>query len=154
MPSAVAAFALLIAFDGALAQAPSAKIMREILGARDSVWRAWFAHDTVRLERLLPSALVAADGQPIHWNDLPTELSESRSFASSGARLERLRFANTRVTLDGDVAMVAADYQLYIRSPQGLDSVSGHAVELFVREGEHWLNPFWLLARRPVAAPH
>jgi hypothetical protein len=100
---------------------------------------------------VLPAALVAAGGHPIHWNDLSTELSDSRSFASSGARLERTRFANTRVTIDHDVAMVGSDYVLYIRSPERLDSVSGHAIELFVRDGARWVNPFWLLKRAPVA---
>jgi hypothetical protein len=143
--------ALLVAFEEGGAQSPSPKIVRDIVGARDSVWRAWFAHDTALLERVLPSALVAGGGRPIHWNDLATELSDSRAFASSGARLERIRFTNTRVTIDGNVAMVGSDYQLFVRSPQRSDSMSGHAVELFVREGDRWVNPFWLLASASAA---
>jgi hypothetical protein len=145
MGLALPTIALLVVFGQAGAQRPSPRVMREIVGVRDSVWRAWFANDTALLRRVLPNALVAAGGDPIHWNDLSTELSESRSFASSGAKLERITFANTHVAIDGNAAMVGSDYRLYIRSQARLDSISGHAVELFVREGDRWVNPFWLL---------
>jgi hypothetical protein len=135
------------------AQPLTANVERQVVSARDSVWHAWFANDTALLTHLLPSALVAGGGAPItQWNDLTAELRESRAFASSGARLERLSFAHTRITLEGNVAMVAADYKLLIRSANALDSMTGHAVELFVRQGDRWVNPFWLLVRSRTAA--
>ena len=148
MRASVVLLMIIVALSRGNAQTPTEtdrEVTRQLIAARDSVWRAWFANDTVILRRMLPDALVAGGGRPIHWNDLPAELAESRSFASSGARLERITFTGTRITIDGAVAMAGSDYELLIRSPQRVDSVRGHAVELFVRQGAHWVNPFWLL---------
>jgi hypothetical protein len=33
-----------------------------VLAARDAIWRAWFAHDTAALRRLLPRSTTAGEG--------------------------------------------------------------------------------------------
>jgi hypothetical protein len=136
----------------ASAQQPvPAAVERQILTARDSVWRAWFANDTGVLQRVLPGAVVAAEGTGNRWSDRSEILSESQAFARSGTRLERIDFANTHISLDGDVALVTSDYRLVTRSSQRTDSGGGHAAEVFVRQRDRWVNPFWRLG--PAAPP-
>ena len=130
----------------AAAQQVSPAIERQIVAARDSVWRAWFTNDTGVLRRVLPGAAVAAEGGGEQWADRPAILRQSKSFVQSGARLERVDFANTHISLDGDVALVTSDYRLVTSAGQRVDTTRGHAAELFVRQKDQWVNPFWRLA--------
>jgi hypothetical protein len=124
----------------------SPSVERQILAARDSVWRAWFANDTAVLRRALPGAVVAGEGAPdVRWADRAAILSQSHDFAR-GARLERIAFDNTHIMLDGDVALVSSNYQLVTSAGQHTDSSRGHAAEIFVRQHDGWVNPFWRLA--------
>jgi ketosteroid isomerase-like protein len=129
----------------ASAQYVSPVVEHQILAARDSVWRAWFANDTGVLRRVLPGAVVAAEGGGNQWADRPAILQQSQSFAKSGARLERIDFANTHIALDGDVALVTSDYRLVTSAGQRTDTSRGHASELFVKQNDRWVNPFWRL---------
>jgi hypothetical protein len=143
---------VLLASAHGSAQQPSPAVTQEIFAARDSVWRAWFANDTALLRRVLPAAAVAAEGRPeAQWADRGTIMGQSRDFARSGARLDDITFENTRVTLDGDVALVTSNYRLVMRGDRRVDSTRGHAVELFVRDRGRWVNPFWRLG--PVTPP-
>lgn len=128
------------------AQHVSPLVERQILAARDSVWRAWFANDTGVLRRVLPDAAVATEGGANRWVDRPAILQQSKSFAQSGGRLEHIDFANTHIALDGDVALVTSDYRLVTAAGQRTDTTRGHAAELFVRQEDQWVNPFWRLA--------
>jgi len=128
------------------AQTPT--VQEQVLAARDTVWRAWFANDTARLNRLLPHATAAGEGTPeVQWADRKAILDQSRAFAHAGSRLERLDFANTQISLAGDVAVVNADYRMVTRNASRADTTRGHATEVFVRGAKGWVNPFWHLAR-------
>lgn len=131
----------------ASAQSVSPTIEKQILAARDTVWRAWFANDTTVLRRVLPPATAAAEGAvTTQWTDRAAILQGSQRFASSGSHLERIDFPNTRISLNGDVAVVTSNYRLVMRSAKGLDTSRGRATEVFVRDGNGWVNPFWHLA--------
>ncbi|HEX4682737.1 MAG TPA: nuclear transport factor 2 family protein [Gemmatimonadaceae bacterium] len=131
----------------ASAQRVSPTVESQLVAARESVWRAWFANDTAALRRVLPGAVVAGDGTPdVRWADRAAILSQSHDFARGGARLERIRFDNTHIMLDGDVALVSSNYQLVTTAGPRTDSTRGHAAEVFVRQQDGWVNPFWRLA--------
>jgi len=128
--------------------AQTATVQEQILATRDTVWRAWFANDTARLNRLLPRSTTAGEGaSEVEWADRKTILDQSRDFARGGAKLEHLDFVNTRVSLAGDVAVVNADYRMVMRNASRVDTTRGHATEVFVRASKGWVNPFWHLAR-------
>lgn len=129
------------------AQSVSPTVEKQILAARDTVWHAWFSNDTAVLRRVLPPATTAAEGSDTtRWTDRAAIMNGSRQFASSGSRLERIDFANTRVSLAGDVAVVTSNYRLVMRNAKGVDTSRGRATEVFVRHGKSWVNPFWHLA--------
>jgi len=128
------------------AQGPPNDVERQILAARDTVWRAWFANDTAVLNRMLPGAVAVSGGSPGQWNDRAKTLADARSFAASGNRLEHLAFASTHVNLTGDAAVVTSIYTLVTRSNGRADTTRGRAVELFVRQNGAWVNPFWQLS--------
>ena len=143
--------ALLVLARAGLAQ--TATVQDQILATRDTVWRAWFANDTARLNRLLPRSTTAGEGvSELEWADRKAILDQSRDFARGGAKLERLDFANTQVSLAGDVAVVNADYRMVMRNAARVDTTRGHATEVFVRASKGWVNPFWHLARVSGAA--
>src|SRR5689334_4763283 len=126
------------------AQTPS--VQRQILATRDTVWRAWFANDTARLNRLLPRSTTAGEGaSQVQWADREAILEQSREFARGGGKLEHLDFANTQVSQAGDVAVVNADYRTVTRTSSRVDTTRGHATEVFVRGANGWVNPFWHL---------
>jgi hypothetical protein len=130
------------------ARAQTPTVNQQILATRDTVWRAWFANDTARLNRLLPRATTAGEGaSQVEWADRKTILEQSREFARNGGKLERLDFANTQVSQSGDVAVVNADYRTVTRNGSRVDTTRGHATEVFVRGANGWMNPFWHLGR-------
>ena len=137
----------LIASRLAEAQSISPTMEKQILAARDTVWRAWFANDTAVLRRVLPPAAAAAEGSgTTRWTDRSAIMTGARRFAASGQRLESVDFSNTHISISGDVAVVTSNYRLVMRAPKGVDTSRGRATEVFVRNGSSWVNPFWHLA--------
>jgi Domain of unknown function (DUF4440) len=129
-----------------LAQQPmSDPAASALASAREAVWRAWFAGDTIALSKLVPSVVAAGSGhQP--WESRAITFQGARAFASSGARLVDLRFDSTTIALDGNLAIVRSRFAYTIESPNHeRNTVTGRATEIFVLENERWLNPFWYL---------
>jgi len=145
---ALAIVAVALATAPSAAQSTSKDTERQLLAARDTVWRAWFSNDTSALNRMLPRASAAAEnrgGDPIRWNDRSSILQGAQQFAAGGNRLEQIDFAGTRIAVDGSVAVVTSNYTAVTRSSRGLDTARGRATEVFVRDGDRWVNPFWRL---------
>ena len=139
---------LLFAPRVAPAQPISRNTERQLLAARDTIWHAWFSNDTAALNRMLPQASAAAENRgtdPIRWTDRATIMNGAEQFVSTGGRLEHLDFAGTRIALQGSVAVVTSNFTAVTRSSRGLDTARGNATEVFVRDGERWVNPFWRL---------
>ncbi len=131
------------------AQTAPSDVERQILAARDTVWRAWFANDTAVLKRVLPAAVATHEGSTGQWSDRTKTLADARAFAGSGGRLEHLAFANTHVSVNGDAALVTSIYTLVMHGNGRPDTSRGRAVELFVRQNGGWVNPFWQLSSAP-----
>ena len=116
-----------------------------LLGARDAIWRAWFAHDSVALEKLLPrSATAGGEG----WESREEIVEGSRQSAASGRKLVRIAFADTRIHKHGVVAVVFSNYTMELEQQGRRNTVTGSASEVFVLENGVWRNPFWYLGRR------
>jgi hypothetical protein len=126
------------------AQTPTTS--QQLTAARDTVWRAWFANDTVLLRRFIPDAAAAAEGaEALKWSDRGAIFTGARQMASSGAKLEQLDFFGTQIDASGNSAMVRSRFRYILRRGSSADTSSGTAAEVFVRENGRWLNPFWQL---------
>jgi hypothetical protein len=115
-----------------------------ILSAREAIWQAFFANDSLKLERLLPSAVSA--GSNASWQNRTAVLEASRKFARSGGKLVTLKFEGTNVSVSGDLAVVTSTYTLEARSGDVTTKSTGKATEIFVRQDGRWVNPFWYLS--------
>jgi hypothetical protein len=117
-----------------------------VLAAREAIWRAWFAHDTAALRRLLPRSTTAGEGGG--WESRDEILAGSRRSATSGRRLVGIRFDDTRIHANGNVVVVFSNYTLELEQQGRRDTATGSASEVFVRTDGIWQNPFWHLGPR------
>ena len=115
-----------------------------VLAARDAIWRAWFANDTVALARLLPRSTTAGDDNG--WESRDEIVAGSRRSAASGRQLVAIRFDDTRMYAQGNVVMVFSSYTMELEQQGQRSRVTGKASEVFVRTDSVWRNPFWYLA--------
>jgi len=121
----------------------------ELLTAREQVWRAWFAYDSVQLERLLPRDGFLAIGGDSAWENREQTIDRSRAFARSGGRLVSVAFPRTEMQVFGDVVVIYTTFVYTTeRGGQRRDS-SGNAVEVFVRRNGVWQHPSWYLDFSP-----
>jgi len=117
-----------------------------VLAARDAIWRAWFAHDTAALRRLLPRSTTAGEGGG--WETREEILAGSLQSATSGRRLVGIRFDDTRMYANGNLVIVFSNYTLELEHEGRRNTVTGSASEVFVRTDGIWQNPFWYLGPR------
>ena len=117
-----------------------------VLAARDTIWRAWFAHDTAALRRLLPRSTTAGEGGG--WESRDEIVAGSLRSATSGRRLVGIRFDDTRMHANGNVVIVFANYTMELEHEGRRNTVTGSASEVFVRTDGVWQNPFWYLGPR------
>jgi len=117
-----------------------------VLAARDAIWRAWFAHDTAALRRLLPRSTTAGEGGG--WESREEIVAGSLQSAASGRRLVGIRFDDTRIHANGNVVVVFSNYTLDLEHEGRRNTVTGSASEVFVRTDGGWQNPFWYLGPR------
>lgn len=128
------------------AGAISPELRREILTARERVWRAWFANDREELEIVIPEETVAIGAGDGPWETREVVLEGARKFAESGARLVRLEYPRTEIRLYGDVAILYTTYLFEVESRDGKRETSaGRGTEIFVRRNGRWVNPGWHL---------
>ena len=121
-----------------------AKVRAELETAREAVWRAWFAGDSAALTRLIPPALAA--GSASGWEDRPASIANAQRSAAAGVRLLEIRFDSSTTTLKGHTAVMQARFTYVLEAPGGQRrTVSGRATEVFVRQNDRWVNPFWYL---------
>ena len=117
-----------------------------VLAARDAIWRAWFAHDTAALGRLLPRSTTA--GETGGWESREEIVAGSLASATSGRRLVGIRFDDTRMHANGNVVVVFSSYTMELEHEGRRNTVTGSASEVFVRTDGVWQNPFWYLGPR------
>ena len=119
---------------------------KELLTAREAVWRAWFAGDAPRLTSLLPPELVTIEPESDTFGTLATNLERSRSFAAGGGRLTRLTFPTTEFQAYGATVILYTTYELDLLVDGKTRTERGAATEVFVRRNGNWINTGWQLA--------
>lgn len=122
---------------------PDAK--KELLAARESVWRAYFANDHARLEEVIPPETIAIDEGGDKWASRDDILAGAKGFAESGGKLVSLDFPRTEIQMYGLVAIVYSTYQFEIESNGSRSAHAGRATEMFVNRRGKWVNVGWHL---------
>jgi len=121
---------------------------KEILTAREAVWRAFFAGDTAALTNLLPAELITIDRGSDGFGTRASNLEASRGFAARGGTLTRLVFPRTEFQAYGSTVILYTTYELDLQADGKKTTERGAATEVFVRQGDRWLNTGWQLAPR------
>ena len=119
-------------------------LRKQILEAREQVWRSWFENRD-DLNKVLPPELIAINAGEEEWRDRTAVIANSASFAAKGGRLLRLEFPQTEIQLFGDVAILYTLYSLEIEADGERSSVAGRGTEIFVRRDGAWVNSGWHL---------
>lgn len=116
---------------------------KDLLGARDAVWRAYFAGDRATLEKLLPEELLTMESRGGTWGNRKTVLDGSAHFAASGGKLVRLEFPRTEMQVYGYTAIVYSNYLYEIEQGGKRSTNAGRVTEVFVYHKGAWVNPSW-----------
>ena len=120
-----------------------------ILDTRDAVWKAWFANDRSRLDKLIPEEAIAINAGSKEWADRAAILAGAKAFADSGAKLVKIEFPKTNIQVYGDTVLVYTTYVYEIEDNKGTRStVRGRGTEMFVRRGDELVNVGWHLDDR------
>ena len=116
---------------------------KELLEAREAVWRDYFSNNRARLEESLPPELIAINPGGKDWANRDQVLAGSKAFADAGGKLTRLEFPKTEIQVYGNVALIYTEY-LYVTEVTGNSQThSGRATEMFVVRNGKWVNVGW-----------
>jgi ketosteroid isomerase-like protein len=127
-------------------QAPRAlpsQMKQRLLEAREAVWRAYFAGDRSKLEKLIPDDAIAIEAGDNTWSTRQTVLDGAERFAKSGGKLIKLEFPKTEIQLYGFTAIVYSNYVYELETGGQRSNQSGRVTEVFVLRNGEWVNPGW-----------
>ena len=119
---------------------------KDVLTAREAVWRAWFAGDTRQLTTLLPPELITIEPSSGSFGNLKSNLEGSRAFAAGGGKLTRLVFPTTEMQAYGATVILFTTYEMDLLVDGKTRTQRGAATEVFVRQNGRWVNTGWQLA--------
>lgn len=119
-----------------------------VLEVREAVWRAWFAGDYDRLEKLVPADLITIEPGSDTFGTRASNVDGSRRSAASGTKLTRLAFPRTEFQAYGQTVILYTTYELDLTTGGKTRTERGAATEIFVRQRDGWVNTGWQLAPR------
>lgn len=116
-----------------------------LLAAREAVWRAFFANDQARLNKLVPEeALFIGDSGQEPINKRASIFESARKFAETGAKLVRPEFPRTETQYYGSTAILYTTYLYEMENARGeRRTQTGRGTEIFVRRDSDWVNAGW-----------
>jgi hypothetical protein len=115
----------------------------EILQVREEVWRAWFANDTVILQKLVPPDTIVISAGEDKWKTQTEVFQSAAAFQKEGGRLIRLEFPRSEIQRFGDVVVIWSQYLVETETNGKRSLTSGRVTEVFVRRHGQWTNPGW-----------
>ncbi|HEU4387091.1 MAG TPA: nuclear transport factor 2 family protein, partial [Blastocatellia bacterium] len=121
----------------------SAASKKQLLEAREAVWRAYFANDRAALEKLIPDETIAINAGDNNWEGRKAILDGSERFARGGGKLVKLEFPRTEIQVYGYTAIVYSNYSYELEIGGQHYPQSGRATEIFVLRKGQWVNPGW-----------
>ncbi len=141
--SIIAAAVIVLAAFSVPGRAANADERAEILTARETVWRAWFADDTKALAALVPPETIVISSGEEKWKSRADVFRSAAEFHARGGKLVRLEFPRTEMQRFGDVAIIYSQYALETEVGGKRSAESGRVTEIFVHRDGKWLNPGW-----------
>lgn len=133
--------ALAVLIVSGLAARPDGRT--ELLKARETVWRAWFANDAKTLEELIPPDTIVVSSGEEKWKNQADILQSAAKFQAAGGKLIRLEFPRTDIQRFGDVAITYSQYLYETELDSKRSVTSGRVTEIFVLRKGKWTNPGW-----------
>ena len=118
---------------------------KELLEAREGVWRAYFSNDRAALEKLIPAELVTVGDHPNGFGTRASVFEGASRFAQGGGKLLRIEFPKTEMQVYGFTAVLYSTYVYELEQGGKRSETSGRATEVFVYQNGHWVNPGWQL---------
>ena len=115
---------------------------KDLLAAREAVWRDFFANNSSRLAESIPPELIAIE-QGEKWSTRDDVLTGAKSFADQGGKLVRLEFPQTEIQMYGYTAIVYSKYLCETELAGKHATQSGRATEMFVYRKGKWVNVGW-----------
>jgi ketosteroid isomerase-like protein len=116
---------------------------KQLLDAREAVWRAYFSNDRAALEKLIPEETVAIDAGENTWGNRNTIFEGSARFAKGGGKLVKLEFPKTEIQVYGYTAVLYSNYLYELETGGQRYQQSGRVTEVFVLRKGQWVNPGW-----------
>ena len=116
---------------------------KQLLDAREAVWRAYFSNDRAALERLIPDETIAIDAGENSWTNRKAILEGAAQFARGGGKLVKLEFPKTEIQVYGNTAVIYSAYSYELESGGQRYQQNGRVTEVFVRRKGQWVNPGW-----------
>ncbi len=126
-------------------RALSQKERDELLAAREEVWRAFFANDKVKMEKLLPAEtlVINLNNREDRWADRAKIFNDAQESANAGNKLIKLEFPRTEIQAYGDVVILYTTFNYEYDTGGKRHTQSGYGTEIFVRRNGVWLNSGW-----------
>jgi ketosteroid isomerase-like protein len=121
----------------------SDSMKKQLLTAREAVWRAFFTNDRAALEKLIPDELITIETTGGQFGNRQIVLKGAEEFARSGLKLVRLEFPKTEIQSYGYTSIVYSTYLYELEKDGKRTAHSGRVTEVFVYRGGQWVNPGW-----------
>jgi Domain of unknown function (DUF4440) len=118
---------------------------KQILVAREAVWKAWFTNDRAALEKLIPEEAIAIDSASETWSNRKAIFASAQRFADSGGKLLRLEFPKTEIQAYGNTIIVYTTYLVETEVDGKRNVEQGRGTEMFVKRGDTFVNVGWHL---------
>jgi ketosteroid isomerase-like protein len=115
---------------------------KELLAAREAVWRDFFANNAPHLMETVPPELIAIEyGEK--WSNREDVLAGAKSFVEQGGKLVRLDFPQTEFQMYGYTAILYSKFVCETEVAGKHTTRSGRATEMFVNRQGKWINVGW-----------
>jgi ketosteroid isomerase-like protein len=124
-------------------RALSARMKKQLLDARESVWRSYFSNDRAALEKLIPEDTLTIEAGDNNWGNRNAVLEGAARFAKSGGKLLKLEFPKTEIQVYGFTAVVYSTYSYELEIGGQRSQQTGRVTEVFVLRKGQWVNPGW-----------
>ena len=138
-----------VLFGSTLASAKDSQVGPEerkaLLQVRQSIWNAWFNNDQATLKAMLPANTIAINNGEDAWQTRDEVIKAAAEFHKAGSKLVSLRFPKTEIQRYGDVVIYYSLFETVIEAGGQQSTSSGRATEIFVKQGDNWVNSGWHL---------
>lgn len=119
------------------------RMKKQLLEAREAVWRAYFSNDKATLEKLIPEETLTIESGDNIWGNRTSVFEGAAIFAKSGGKLVKLEFPKTEIQVYGYTAVVYSNYLYEFEVAGQRVQHTGRVTEVFVYRKGQWVNPGW-----------